>query len=489
MRITAETQLAPILAPLEPNDVGQPVEESADYLALDEEMMKVGSLQHGSVDWERAEGLAVTMLSERGKDLRVLAHLLHCLQQESNGVRFALSLHLLAQCLQAPWWESAYPFAGKRGAKMRPRLFHQLVQRAVKLAAGLDFDHAEEEFEACQAALDALQAQTERQQLPGEALGELAKQLIAKRPAMSAPGTPATSTTATSAPAPGAVAPAKEAASTAAPDKAALKAPEVRLEAGNERANRQVLLTMADFLAEQSPGEPLVYRLRRYAIWQAIQALPAARDSGKTELAPVSADRVADYRESLSKGADDALWQRIERSLALSPYWLEGHRLSATAARQLGHGRCAEAIREEALRFVERLAGIEALSFNNGTAFVDEETQRWLHSSDTASGAASPSGNDAWQAGLEEAREHLDNGDMASALSVMDQGLAAARSPRESTYWRLASADLLNEAGLSSLAQQHYRTLHETVTALALEHWEPALASRLGAALKESASA
>ncbi|WP_249977524.1 type VI secretion system protein TssA [Vreelandella olivaria] len=483
MRITAEPHLAPLLAPLPANadgyPVGEPLEDSNDYLLLDEEMMKIGSLQHANVEWETAEGLAIRMLSERGKDLKVLGHLMHCMQHGGNGVRFALSLRLLARSIDQPWWEHAYPFAGKRGAKLRPRLFQQFIQRSVKLVAGLDFHNAEDEFEACQASLDELQQQVVEKALPDQAVEELSRQLKLLRQTQQAPSAPAKTAS-------------EQASAQPATNQgggisttASSKAPELRLEAGNERSNRQALLKMAEFLCEQSPGEPLAYRLRRYAVWSTIQALPAAKENGKTELAPVSADRIADYREALARGGDNELWQRIENSLALSPYWLEGHRLSAGLAKQLGHPRCAEAIRDETLRFVERLPGIGSLTFNSGVAFVDDETTRWLHSSGSGTGAAH-GGNDAWQAGLEEAREAMESGDLSSALKVLDQGLSSARSPRDSAYWRLASAELLHEAGLESLAQQHYRTLYQTVTDLVLEQWEPALVSRLKAAIQES---
>lgn len=493
MRITAEAHLDPLLAPLAGNEKGQPVgeplEESNDYLALDAEMMKVGSLQHASVAWETAETLAIQMFSQRGKDLKVLGHLLHCLQHDGNGVRFALSLRLLRRALEQPWWEHAYPFNGPRGAKLRPRLFQQFTQRSVKLAAGLDFHNAEDEYEACQTALAELQARVEQDSLPVDALSELSRQLEAKRPTQSSSSVSG-SNAAQQQERPQAAGchEAPQEASAYTSNQAPAKAPELRLEAGNERSNRQALLKMADFLSEQSPGEPLAYRLRRYAVWSAIQALPAAKGEGKTELAPVSADRIADYREALARGGDGELWQRIENSLAVSPYWLEGHRLSAGLAKQLGHPRCAEAIRDEAQRFVERLPGIEALTFNNGTRFVDDETQRWLYSSASGGSGAASNGSDAWQMGLEEARDAVENGDIGAALKVLDQGLSTSRSPRESTYWRLASADLLHETGLESLAQQHYHTLHQSVTELALEQWEPALVSRLKAAVKETHS-
>lgn len=498
MRITAEVHLDPLLASLAANEHGQPVgeslEESSDYLALDAEMMKVGSLQHASVAWETAETLAIQMLSQRGKDLKVLGHLLHCLQHDANGVRFALSLRLLSRALEQPWWEHAYPFNGPRGAKLRPRLFQQFTQRSVKLAAGLDFHNAEDEFEACQSALTELQARAEQFSLPGDALSDLSRQLLVQRPVQSSSNSGGSNAGAQSAGSNETGSQesgsnekgSHQANSSGATQPAPAKAPELRLEAGNERSNRQALLKMADFLSEQSPGEPLAYRLRRYAVWSSIQALPASKEAGKTELAPVSADRIADYREALSRGGDHELWQRIENSLAVSPYWIEGHRLSAGLAKQLGHPRCAEAIRDEAQRFVERLPGIEKLTFNNGAGFVDDETQRWLYSSASGGGGAGGSGGEAWQAGLEEARGAAESGDIGAALKVLDQGLSAARSPRESTYWRLASADLLHETGLESLAQQHYHTLHKTVTELALEQWEPSLVSRLSAAVKET---
>lgn len=475
MQITSEAHLAPLLATLPGPDahhgVGHPVEESGDYAWLDEEMMKIGSLQHGEVDWDSAEMRAVRLLSDTGKDLKVLGHLLHCLQRGGNGVRFALSLRLLAGAL-GQWWGDAYPFSGPRGAKLRPRLFQQFVQRAATLAGGLDFSEADDEYDACCASLDALIVLAREQALPGDELMELRRVLDAarSRPTDNSP-----------APAEGATAPSSPGHSAASTSTRA-KVPEI---AGNERGNRQALLKMADFVNEQSPGQALGYRLRRYAVWEVIQALPATRDGARTELAPVSADRAAEYREGVARGGDLALWKRIENSLAVSPYWLEGHRLSAVLARHLGHERCADAIREEAERFVARLEGIQRLTFNDGTPFIDDASLEWLQSvPTTASGGGAASRGEPWQAGLSDAREQLAEGHLEGALKRLDQGLASARSPRESAYWRLASADLLRDAGLDALAHQHYQAVRASVSSIELEQWEPALLTRLAAALK-----
>lgn len=472
MQITQSAHLKPILASIDAG-VGQPVTDRQDYDWLDEEMMKVGSLQHGEVNWHEAETRAARLLSTTGKDLKVLGHLLHCLQHDGDPARFALSLELLAGALDT-WWAEAYPFAGPRGKRARPKLFQQFAQRAVKLAGAIEFLGAAEEHTACREGLSRLRERAVEHELTDEPLAELARLLKQTTPSASAPAAPASMASGRESSAP--------AASDAAP--AATRAPEARLESGNDRGNRQALLKMADFLNEQSPGEALGYRLRRHAVWHAIHSLPLTRDGQRTELAPVSADRAAEYREAAAGRPTHEDWRRIENSLALSPYWLEGHRLSAEVARRLEHPRCAEAIRDEAARFVERLPSIEALTFSDGTAFLDAETRTWLADKP---GPGAPGGamggGDPWQEGLETARERLAEEGLAPALSVLDEGLAAAASPRETVYWRLASADLLYDAGLAALARQHYQALHDAVESLELEHWEPALPARLAAAL------
>ncbi|MDR5860458.1 type VI secretion system protein TssA [Halomonas eurihalina] len=477
MRITQSNQLEPLLAPLA-EGVGEPVTSHEDYDWLDEEMMKVGSLQHGEVDWAGAETRATRLLAEHGKDLKVLGHLLHCLQHDADPVRFALSLELLVGALDG-WWNEAYPFAGPRGKRARPKLFQQFAQRALKLAGSLNFLGAAEEHTACREGLARLRDRAADHELPDEPLADLARLLEQATPSASEPTAATSSGTAVpSADTAGAATPPREA------DIEVPRAPEARLEAGNERGNRQALLKMADFLNEQSPGEALGYRLRRHAVWHAIQGLPMTRDGQRTELAPVSADRVTEYREVATGRPTLEDWQRIENSLALSPYWLEGHRLSAELARRLEHPRCAEAIREETARFVDRLPGIEALTFSDGTAFLDAETQTWLAETSGPGSPVAPLGDgDPWQAGLETARERLAEEGLAPALTVLDEGLAASGSPREEVYWRLASADLLHEAGLVALARQHYQALHDVVAGLELERWEPALPVRLSAAL------
>ncbi|MFE8730330.1 type VI secretion system domain-containing protein, partial [Aeromonas hydrophila] len=87
-------------------------------------------------------------------------------------------------------------------------------------------------------------------------------------------------------------------------------------------------LKVAELLIERQPEAAVGYRLRRHAIWAGITTPPMTAQGNKTQLAPMSVDMVDEYRAAMNAAAQ-GLWQRIEQSLTLAPYWFEGHMLSA----------------------------------------------------------------------------------------------------------------------------------------------------------------
>ncbi|RLK51703.1 type VI secretion system protein VasJ [Alkalispirillum mobile] len=472
-RIGREADLTPLLDPLaEGEGIGQPVTDEAAYVWLDEELMKAGSLQHGEIDWAGAEQQAICLLADRGRDLRVLAHLLHCLQRDRDAVRFALSLNLLQHAL-SHWWEEAYPRPARQGSAWRSRLFTTMIRRATSLAAQLQ-GAKEAALRHCLDAVTGLRSPASEKGLPKEPLVDLEQALDRLVPV--AHGGPLAVR--------GSSPPANGQDHSPEPEEASTEARvQSELLPGDVRGNRDVLLRVASDLTDQAPDNPLGYRLRRFAVWQAIDNPPPARNDGRTELAPVAADRAALYREAAQCG-DGTLWSRLEHSLEVSPFWLEGHRLSADLACQLGREPCANAIREEAARFLERLPGLADCRFSDGTPFVDETTRAWLVGP-ALPGNASGGNADAWSRALVKAREHLAQDGLGVALEILDSGLADADSPREAAYWRLASADLLHSAGLEAMARQQYRALRSAIEGLGLAQWEPRLVERLDALCRQ----
>lgn len=186
---------------------------------------------------------------------------------------------------------------------------------------------------------------------------------------------------------------------------------------------------------------------------------------------------MADYREALERGADLSLWQRIEQSLSVSPFWLDGHWLSARAASDLGHEDCAEAIRLALKDFVERLPAVTGLTFSDGTPFLSEPAEAWLWTAPPERPAppASSPGTRPWR---RLGNRHRRRG-LGPPCTHWNRDWPRPRSPRDRFYWRLACARLLQDNGLPALARQYMQDLKHQVDGLALEHWEPGLIRQL----------
>lgn len=464
-----------VLAPLVGDcAVGTALGEDPTLEFLENEVMKVGSLAHTGIEWGRIEQQALQVLADRSKDLKVLGFLLLCLQRGGNGERFALSLYLLHRVLDS-WWSDAWPYPGEKGKRPRRLLFGQIMQRAAKAIDSLRFDGGVGDGrQFCLDLLARLEHQVEPLGIPDEGLVGLQRSIERLPVSGQAEASPPDSR-------PGADVRQAESsgseANTLASTRPSASLGNVSFEPGNERATRQSLLKVADLLTDVSPGDPLGYQLRRYAIWHAITAAPPTRDGARTDLAAVSADRVADYREALARGADIALWQRIEQSLSVSPFWLEGHWLSAEAAGSLDHSDCAEAIRNDLKAFVDRLPALAEMTFNDGSPFLPKPVSEWLRATSTP-GAGEGSGQP-WELAYQQACEQLEQTGLTAAMQTLDQGLADAIEPRDRFHWRLMSVELLRRAGLEALAQQQAEDLQEQIRGRPLEQWEPGLMARL----------
>lgn len=253
---------------------------------------------------------------------------------------------------------------------------------------------------------------------------------------------------------------------------ATVPAPVVTIDSHDDKAWRDTLLKVAAILCERQPSSPQGYRLRRHALWQNITSAPQAESDGRTPLAAVSADMVADYQTRLTR-ADMTLWQQVEQSLLLAPYWLDGHHLSAQIAQQLGHDAVAQAIRDEARHFLARLPQLDALRFNDRSHFINEATRQWLADEPQKPVAVAVATDDmtqqVWQCWQEQGLE---------AALVLAERLPGD-TPRAQFYRQYLTAQLQEAAGMTQLAQYHYRMLFKAGLHTMLSDWEPALLEQL----------
>ncbi len=455
-----------VLAPLSAEKIQAAISEThIDWEYIDNEMVKLGSLTHAQLDIAEIQNRALKLLATESKDFRLMVHLLRTLQHAGKAPSLLLALQLLTQYI-AHYWAASWP----QKATQKNRFALQVLKR---------FEAASGTFaaEATQAERDAmldelkklaqLWMNAESESLASETDEVLhiyqrsIQQQLSENSAVTESATSLVSGTA----------PRETSSQNIQPD-----FPKVSIESHDDKSWRQTLLRVAELLCERHPQIAMGYRLRRHALWQNIGAAPQAETEGRTSLAAFPPDLMADYQGRLS-AADIALWEQVEASLLLAPYWFDGHYLSAHIAAQLGFRATAAAIREETYLFINRIPLLKSLRFNDLTPFLSGQTLNWLEESaascpeNQSSGYSDEENQRIWQC--------FDDQGLAAALQLLDEMQHPSGEPRSQFYRQFLSARLLEKAGLKASASQQYLLLHHTARQMTLPEWEPALLEQL----------
>ncbi|TXY27895.1 type VI secretion system protein TssA [Vibrio mimicus] len=442
--------------------VGERLVDHPLFDFVEDQMMKVGSLSHASVQWDEVEHSTLKLLGEQTKDIKLLVYLLQCLHNQMTPPRFITSFVVMSEFLNQYWTES-YPAPGARGNLPRRKFFSQMVQRFAAAVDKLDFHRFDEaDRQALEAAVGEWQQAVEKQALSSDLVESVVIRIQAelKRAEQQHQAKVQSAK--------------NEVPSEMAPSAAA----SMVVDNSSDKAAKQTLLKVADFLAEQEFGIALSIRLRRFAVWGSITSLPDHKPDGETLLRGMQADRVKDYQDQL-RHPDLALWRKVEQSLTMAPYWFEGQWMSYTIAQQLGKSDWCQAIAEETQNFLRRLPSLLELKFKGGEPFVSDSVKEWLANvGETQSLAGKSVGGD-WQEKRKEAFQLAKEGGIAVALSMLNDGLVSAIEPRDKFYWRLLSADLLRANHLDAMAGEQYQTLLAQVTTLSVPEWEPSLVEQI----------
>lgn len=448
--------LAHLLENLPEEKLSAPLaDDNPQWEFIDGEIVKLGSLAHSQLDVPELQRQCLILLASESKDFRLMAHLLRTLQHGGDAL---LAGRLLTQYV-AHYWTIAAP----QNMAHKKRFAAQVIKR---------FESGADTFsqQASAAQRDLLLGELAKlaqlwQENNAPELAQAADDIFALYQRAFRDSAPITSTT----PAPPDVTAATPVTAPITP--VALPAPVVNIDSHDDKAWRDTLLKVAAILCERQPDSPLGYRLRRHALWQTITSAPQAESDGRTPLAAFSTDMMDDYLARLNN-ADMALWQQVEKSLLLAPYWFDGHYLSAQAAQRLGYNCVAEAIRDEVTDFITRLPQLSALLFNDHTPFVTEQTKQWLASSGQQITPAVNTSED-----LQAARQCFEERGLEAALRYLDD--LPAGSPRDQFHRQYLGAQFLDEAGMLQLAQQQYRLLLRTGLHMMLADWEPSLLEQL----------
>lgn len=428
-------------------------------------MLKLGSLQHEQVDIPQVCEFALQLLEQHSKDLRLVTQLLRALLQTADAIDLTLALQLLQLWLQ----HYAAPSASATGHRQQ-RLLQQNLQRLQTACLRLEPLPVQQQqrlelharrLEALCLADDNTRLATASQQL---------RQTIQQLPHQD-PDAAAAAVSLNSHPAATIFAVGPEEITPGPTTEPPVSLPVINLESMTafatadpqpSRARRQTLLELAEQLIQQDTAHPIGYRLRRYALWSGIETLPSHSAQQRTQLAAPDADRRHDYRQGLATPTA-ALWQQIEQSLTLSPFWLEGHWLSAQTARSLGYPAIARAIAQELRQLLHRLPGLEHLAFADGTPLLSAEVAQWLHH-DSPIASTSREGKP-----------------LPADMASIEQALQHSSSPEQQFQLLLGMALYMEQEQKTAIAAHYYRLLQQHARQLSLAEWNPQLLVQLAA--------
>lgn len=442
------------------NPTGERLIDEPLFDFIEDQMMKVGSLSHATVQWEEVEHSTLKLLKEKTKDIKLLVYLLQCLHHQLTLERFITSLQVMSDFMEL-FWEESYPAPGKRGNLPRRKFFSQIAQRFAMAVEKLDFNQFDNhDRQRLNDSIDAWQKVIARHGLMSDVVESVVRSLQSGLRRAEERKTQDQ----------------KDVNQPVVDQQSQTDSQPLVIDNSSDKAAKQTLLKIADFLAEQEFGMTLSIRLRRYAVWGAITSLPDHNPDGETMLRGVQPDRIKDYQDQM-RNPDLSLWRKIEQSLTLSPFWFDGQLMSFNVAQALGKQEWCLSIIEETQQFLQRIPSLCELKFKGGEPFVSTAVQEWL-SSFSPQASQQNVGSD-WQEKRKEAFALAKEGGIAVALSMLNDGLVSAKEPRDKFYWRLLSADLLQTNHLDAMAAEQYQTLHKQIITMQVTDWEPSLVEQL----------
>jgi type VI secretion-associated protein, VC_A0119 family len=444
------------------------IDEDLEWLELDSDMVKLGSLEHQTLNISHLRHLAAQLLSTKSKDLRILAHFLRTLQHSGKVTELLIGLASFADYVEN-YWETSPPSQKIRKERLTQQIFKRFENMASYFSqdsSRLEKDQAKQQFaRLIEFWKDNVKLKAELEQLlqrytftdrqihqndnvsdsSGDEKPNSGRKIITESEHSTSDLRNISS------------------------EKEVIKpiVEPVSIDTSNDRAWKNTLLKVADYLIERDFSNPIGYQLRRFAIWSLITVAPLA-ENDRTQLAAVSQDRINDYKILIEKALSSDVWKEIEYSLTLAPYWIEGHYLSAKIAERMSYPQVAKAIKESVLSFIERLPELKQLKFNDGTPFISDECSSWLYDNNEINQALVSD----IQLNEQIGDYYKEQGILNTLKFINDQSYTDLRSQ---IYAQLSSIELLEKEGLHNLAKQQYFTLEQAISPIMVKDWEPSL--------------
>jgi type VI secretion system protein VasJ len=477
-------RLAPLLAPIAgANPAGSDISYDTDFEAIKAEIDKLSSVDNAEPAWTKIQELGTLLLSQKGKDLRVVSWMGVAKVKTHSWVGFAEAL-VLYETLARSFWDTMYPEARRARARvnafawMADMVHQHLLPRDVTFADGDAVRAADEVLKDLDQLLadklaDAYTGPGQLRSLLRDKLRSIpepvkaAPEVVAAPPGEAAAGAP--------------VAP---------PAPAAPAGPSGIDDVANAAsAGGRVLLDCAALLRAADATRAWAYKLQRWGAWVSLEEAPPAEE-GRTFI-PSPGEGT---RKQLEDLRDNQKWfDLLNTAEAMTSdylFWLDPHRFVALAMDRIGPQFLAarEMVGREVTYFVTRMPAVATLSFSDGMPFADAATHTWLEEEarkwgsgggGSAASATASAEDEEVAKRLAEAKKMAAEGRLADGLAIALALADRAADARMRFRGRLAVGKMALDGSKPELARAMLDHLVVDVERFGLETWEPAVCATL----------
>ncbi|MDC2826601.1 TssA family type VI secretion system protein [Rodentibacter pneumotropicus] len=457
--------------------VGIPDEEGEIFSAIDEQVMKFGSLQHDSINWDILINRTEQYLSYTCKDYKVLQYLGYALLQKNFKSSFEDFL-LLFSAFNKKYFFIAYPKPSE----------NKMINRFKEKSVGLILERVES---ATSNNLDERFSSLEGERIVGiiqELISQLAEYISNAEPVLNRllrfvkdriDAREKVSINETNL---------EQYLHNVQVDNIdsleqnnmvsnTLNFPEVAsTDMNNVRQLKQFYFQVADTTCSIDSSSALGYISRRFGLWHGIVQLPEMNSLGNTMMQSVPLEKVIDYREQVVSSPSIALLERIEKTVTTSPYWIEGSYLSAKCCSALNFGGAAEAIKNVTKQFVDKFSMFHFAKFQNGEPFLNDVVLNWLSDEPiTNSSTQVPSVNDL----INNFDECYSSDGFVAVLKLIDEQLKSAGDIRSRSYLQFEKIRFFLKEGMRTIAINELLELISSSKKCVVEEWDSIFFTRL----------
>lgn len=468
-----------------PEQQGVDLIENELFDEVDTELMKRGTLNHSSIRWDWVCEQCAKLLSQESKDFRLLLYILQSLPNVKNyGAPLTLGTVLTSRFVGI-WGDVAYPVKNKRLPILRKIVdaIETLIEHSKKF--NLEQENIELSARSLRQCVDffkkfdqnfeqqlfSMANRIEAAAIPDENDGSQSLEKIIKEPFVPKP-----------------ILEIKENEGSSQ-QTLELHPENLVLNEKSERALKQSLTIVADFILHMDIENPLSYRLRRFATWYGISNAPEQRrkDDLKTVILPVSANALDEYRTAAERGQTDFdIAFKLEKSCHNQPFWLEGQYLAYKLAVICNRQLAAEAIYETTYSFVSKTDWIKRLQFADGSPFMPEAVKTWMETY----GKASTTGTSLlrvenemiggeMQAIALKAREKANHGNTDEAIRILEAAKPTQDTPRSKTLWEMLMLECISDWGMKNLVSTQAKRLKKDIESMMVKDYEPDIIDRI----------